>query len=284
MYAIEQVTDVPLKFRFPYYKRLNWYALAKFDTWLQHKETANKLSYFELESIALLATFLRKDIKQNDEGVAINKNGSVANADRKQLEIPSAIEDPIGLTKRVLDLVTKTIKEMSKKEKQEKNELPPRKLVIRMKAPTPKPAGLPKKKQEEEEGGDAYFQEEEEDLEEDYRLDVDADDDDEFNVEDEDYDEEDTIPITNNNHTSITKIRKPVQRKANQKRIQVARKQQEANDSSSSDDDSMGTSRSKSIGGVPGLFSNRKRSLSNNAKSLQKSTKQRILDRVSKRH
>ncbi|CAO3613546.1 unnamed protein product [Mucor fragilis] len=153
-----------------------------------------------------------------------------------------------------------------------------------MKAPTPKPAGLPKKKQEEEEGGDAYFQEEEEDLEEDYRLDVDADDDDEFNVEDEDYDEEDTIPITNNNHTSITKIRKPVQRKANQKRIQVARKQQEANDSSSSDDDSMGTSRSKSIGGVPGLFSNRKRSLSNNAKSLQKSTKQRILDRVSKRH
>lgn len=287
VYTIEQVTDVPLKFRFPYYKRLNWYALAKFDTWLQHEETANKLSYFELESMALLATFLHKDIKQNDEGAAINKNGGVANADRKLLEIPDTIEDPIGLTKRVLGLVTKTIKEMSKEEKQQQNEQPPRKLVIRMKAPTPKPVALPQKKQEEEdeeeEEGDVYFQEEEEDLEEDYKLDADADDD-EFNVEDEDYDEEDTIPITDNSHTSITKIRKPVQHKANQKKIQIAHKQQEANDSSSSDDDSMGTSRSKSIGGIPGLFSNRKRSLSNSGKSLQKSAKQRILDRVSKRH
>ncbi|KAF1806074.1 hypothetical protein FB192DRAFT_1425504 [Mucor lusitanicus] len=275
VYAIEQVTDVPLKFRFPYYKRLNWYALAKFDTWLQDEETASKLSYFELESMALLATFLHKDIKQNDENVvAIKKEGSIANADRKQLDIPDTIKNPIDLTKRVLSLVTKIIKEMSKQEKeQQEKEQPPKKL-----APTPKPVVPPKQEQEED---DVYLQEDEEDFEEDYKLDA---DDEEFNVEDEDFDEEDTIPISDNSHISNTRIRKPVQRKASKKKIQIAHKQHEANDSSSSDDDSMGTSRSKSMGGISGLFSNRKRSLSNSAKSSQKSTKQRILDRVSKRH
>ncbi|GAN07809.1 jumonji protein [Mucor ambiguus] len=281
VYAIEQVTNVPLKFRFPYYKRLNWYALAKFDTWLQHEETAKKLSYFELESIALLATFLHKDIKQNDEGEAIQKEGSVANADRKQLEIPDTIKDPIGLTKRVLKLVTTIIKEMSRQEKEQQKEQPPRKLVIRMKAPTPKPVVMPAKKQDEEEDDVYFHDEEEDDLEEDYKLDA---DDDEFNVEDEDYDEEDTMPITDNTNNSNTKIKKPFQRKANKKKTQIAHKQQETNDNSSSDDDSMGTSRSKSMDSISGLFSNRKRSLSNSGKSSQKSTKQRILDRVSRRH
>ncbi|KAK4510081.1 uncharacterized protein ATC70_006250 [Mucor velutinosus] len=281
VYAIEQVTDVPLKFRFPFYKRLNWYALAKFDTWLQDEETANKLSYYELESMALLAAFLHKDIKQDDDGVAIKKGGSIPNADRKQLEIPDTVKDPIGLTKRVLDLVKEIINKESKQEKEQQKEQPPKKLVIRMKPPTPKAADLPKVKQQEEEG-DVYLQEEdEEDLEEDYTLDA---DDDEFNVEDEDYEEEDTIPGTDNSHTSNTKTRKPVQRKTHKKKTQIAHKQHETNDSSSSDDDSMGTSRSKSMGGISGLFSSRKRSLSSNAKSSQKSTKQRILDRVSKRH
>lgn len=280
MYAIEQVTDVPMKFRFPYYKRLNWYALAKFDTWLQHEETANKLSYFELESMALLATFLHKDIKQNDLGVVIPKEGNIASADRKQLEIPDSIKDPIGLTNRVLESVKRTINEKSKQELEQS----PKKIVIRMKPPTPKPAVSEKRQAEEEEEEDVYFHdddEEEEDFEEDYKLDA---DDDEFNVEDEDYDEEDTIPVIDNSHSSNTKIRRPVQRKPNKKKIQIAHKQQETNDSSSSDDDSMGTSRSKSLGGISRLFSNRKRSLSNSSKSSQKSAKQRILDRVSKRY
>lgn len=279
MYAIEQVTDVPMKFRFPYYKRLNWYALAKFDTWLQHEETANKLSYFELESMALLAAFLHKDIKQNDLGVVIPKEGNIASADRKQLEIPDSIKDPIGLTNRVLESVKRTINEKSKQELEQS----PKKIVIRMKPPTPKPAVSEKRQAEEEEEEDVYFHddEEEEDFEEDYKLDA---DDDEFNVEDEDYDEEDTIPVIDNSHSSNTKIRRPVQRKPNKKKMQIAHKQQETNDSSSSDDDSMGTSRSKSLGGISRLFSNRKRSLSNSSKSSQKSAKQRILDRVSKRY
>jgi hypothetical protein len=283
VYAIEQVTDVPLKFRFPYYKRLNWYALAKFDTWLQQEEIASKLSYFELESIALLASFLRKDIKQNESGMAIAKEDSFTNTDKKQLDIPDSIEDPIGLSDRVLDLVKKTINSKSKLEK-EKEPLP-KKIVIRMKPPTPKPIKGEKQPKEEEEEEDVYFHdEEEEEYEEDFKLDA---DDDEFDVEDDDYDEEDTIPVIEDSNISNTisssKIRKPANRKP-KKKIQIEPKQQDNNDSSSSDDDSMGTSRSKSMGGISGLFSNRKRSLSNNSSSSQKSTKQRLLDRMSKRY
>lgn len=281
VYAIEQVTDVPLKFRFPYYKRLNWYALAKFDTWLQQEEITSKLSYFELESMALLASFLHKDIKQNESGVVIAKDDNFTNADKKQLDIPDEIKDPIGLSGRVLDLVKKTINNKSKLEK-EKEPLP-KKIVIRMKPPTPKPIKEEKQPKEEEE--DAYFhEEEEEEYEEDFKLDA---DDDEFDVDDDDYDEEDTIPVIENSNinatTSSSKIKKPVNRKP-KKKIQIEQKQQDNNDSSSSDDDSMGTSRSKSMGGISGLFSNRKRSLSNNSSSSQKSTKQRLLDRMSKRY
>lgn len=282
VYAIEQVTDVPLKFRFPYYKRLNWYALAKFDTWLQQEEIASKLSYFELESIALLASFLRKDINQNKSGVAIAKEDSFTNTDKKQLDIPDSIENPIGLSDRVLDLVKKTINSKSKLEK-EKEPLP-KKIVIRMKPPTPKPIKGEKQPKEEEEEDVYFHDEEEEEYEEDFKLDA---DDDEFDVEDDDYDEEDTIPVIEDSNISNTisssKIRKPANRKP-KKKIQIEPKQQDNNDSSSSDDDSMGTSRSKSMGGISGLFSNRKRSLSNNSSSSQKSTKQRLLDRMSKRY
>ncbi|KAI8647758.1 hypothetical protein BD408DRAFT_407773 [Parasitella parasitica] len=277
VYAIEQVTDVPLKFRFPYYKRLNWYALAKFDTWLQQEEIANKLSYFELESMALLASFLHKDIKQNEFGVVIAEEGQFSNADKKQLDIPESIIDPVGLSKRVLDLVKKTIQSKSRLEKEEEEKTQPlKKIVIRMKTPTPNPT----KKQEEKEDEDVYLhEEEEEEYEEDYKIDA---DDDEFDIDDDDYDDEDAIPVVENNNSS-NKIRKSVNRKLKKNLELEAKKPQEHNDSSSSDDDSMGTSKSKSMGSVSDLFSNRKRSISNSSNS-QKSTKQRILDRMSKRY
>lgn len=78
VYQIEQATEVPIKFRFPYYTHINWYALEAFDLWLKEKRT---LSYFELESMAVLALFFSNSLD----------------------EVPGGIEDPLGLTKRVLE-------------------------------------------------------------------------------------------------------------------------------------------------------------------------------------
>ncbi|CAO3695769.1 unnamed protein product [Rhizopus stolonifer] len=78
VYQIEQATEVPIKFRFPYYTHINWYALEAFDLWLKEKRT---LSYFELESMAVLALFFSNSLD----------------------DIPGGIEDPLGLTKRVLE-------------------------------------------------------------------------------------------------------------------------------------------------------------------------------------
>ncbi|KAI9282676.1 hypothetical protein BY458DRAFT_496958 [Sporodiniella umbellata] len=79
VYQIEQATQIPSKFRFPYYQQTNWYALEAFDRWLT--ENQQTFSYFELESMAVLALFF----SQHPE------------------EIPERVKHPLALTERVLE-------------------------------------------------------------------------------------------------------------------------------------------------------------------------------------
>lgn len=86
-----------MKFRFPYYKKLNWYALIKFDEWLKEKKI---FSYFELESMAVLALFFANNLT---EDIGHEKKGTLSQSMRNRHEIPDIIEDPLDLTKRVLE-------------------------------------------------------------------------------------------------------------------------------------------------------------------------------------
>jgi hypothetical protein len=269
VYEIEEVTDVPLKFRFPFYMRLNWYALSKFEEWLSEgPETRKTFSYYELESMAVLASFLHNELVGDKED---ETKDTLSIGERRLRQIPENVNDPIYLTERVLDLVKATIagnkifesptklKSPSPLPKQQKQ-----KIVIRVNTPLV----------EESKKDDFYEQQEEED-EEDLRIDEEDDEEEEeIDVEDDEYkaeqDEEDTIPVIKSNNIKSSR-KKP--RKRN-----IIKKGDD--DNSSSDDDSMGTSKGKSMNKIASLFSNRKRSLSNNS-SVQKSTKQRLLDRIS---
>jgi F-box/leucine-rich repeat protein 10/11 len=247
VYEIEEATDVPLKFRFPFYMRLNWYALSKFEQWLS-EETRNKLSYFELESMAVLASFLRNELVSENE-----TKKALTPAERKLRQIPDSIKDPIGLTDRVMSLVKATIKGNVSPTKVKSPSPPKQKIVLRVKAP-------PSVKESKDD--DFYEQGEEE--EEDFHIDEEDDEEEEIDMEDEEYkleDDEDTIPVIETNNKKTTSKKKKVIQKEDS--------------DSSSDDDSMGTSKGKPVASLP----NRKRSLASN--SVQKSTKQRLLDRIS---
>lgn len=261
VYEIEKATDVPLKFRFPFYMRLNWYALSKFEAWLSEgPEVRKKFSFFELESMAVLAATLRNELVSDRSDVTSN---ALSSGERKSRQIPEIITDPIGLTKRVLELVRATVAGAD-------NDNTPLKIKPTS-PPKPKVVFQAKTPLVNESDEDEDFLEEEED-EEDFRID--EEDEDEVDVEDDEYevdqDEEDTIPVIKSN---MKTEKKPSKKK------KVDKKVIHKPDDSSSDDDSMGTSKGKSMNKTSSLFSNRKRSLSNN--SAQKSTKQRLLDRIS---
>ncbi|KAG0740507.1 hypothetical protein G6F62_006965 [Rhizopus arrhizus] len=196
VYQIEQATDVPIKFRFPYYKKLNWYALEKFDEWLREKR---EFSYFELESMAVLTVFFAN---------SVSEEGKMNMTIRHKHDIPDTIEDPLGLTKRVLEnsklaLLSSDIELPKTKKKTMK-----KKRVSRI-----------KRELEEEDEFD-------EELEEKLKKD---DDDDEWNPNEE-YSEE---PEVNN-------VNIPMNPMSTKKR-----KVNSNNDISDEDEDSMGTSSKK---------------------------------------
>ncbi|KAI8077607.1 hypothetical protein BDF21DRAFT_421388 [Thamnidium elegans] len=109
IHGIEQATDVPLKFRYPFYKKINWYALEKHGTWISEEK---KLSVYELEGIIALAQFLREEITK--ENPTLNADGNVSNSTKKANQIPDIIKDPIGLTERVESLAKKALVKLEK--------------------------------------------------------------------------------------------------------------------------------------------------------------------------
>ncbi|CDH58254.1 clavaminate synthase-like protein [Lichtheimia corymbifera JMRC:FSU:9682] len=89
VYDVEDATKVPAKFRFPFYKRMNWYAARYYhDLLLQDQGTKSVLSKYELEGLNSLAQWLKKDIQ----------SGS-----RK--DIPHDIHDPSALLSQLISMV-----------------------------------------------------------------------------------------------------------------------------------------------------------------------------------
>lgn len=256
VYEIEEATDVPLKFRFPYYKKINWYALEKSRHYLDEKK---QLSKFEYESILELAQFLRLDLTKND--IATRPDGSISHTNRKLHQVPDIIGNPIALTEHVERLTKKAMEALSEKPK---NII---RLVLNVSKPAPPPQ-IPHPDDYEYQNED---DEEEEDIE-------DIDD------EDEEYQEDPNAIIEHNTMTPIFKNNDHTIK--SEKKIRKRKKvntvvDQSQYDSSSDDEDSMGTAKSKKTS----LFTNRKRSLSNNSNSSQSSTaKQRILGMINKRY
>lgn len=108
VYDVEDATKVPAKFRFPFYKRMNWYAARYYHDLLQgtftkdmsiyctaktvlfpaDQGTKSVLSKYELEGLNSLAQWLKKDIQ----------SGS-----RK--DIPHDIHDPSALLSQLISMV-----------------------------------------------------------------------------------------------------------------------------------------------------------------------------------
>ncbi|KAI8340967.1 hypothetical protein EDC96DRAFT_522711 [Choanephora cucurbitarum] len=250
VHEIEQATEVPLKFQFPYYRRLNWYALAKFDTWLMDEKKRKEFSYDELVNMALLASFLKSELIKGD--VPISEKGIITQHSRKTHQIPDSVSQPTVLADRVLNLVKQAIAESDtlSSPKASKPKKPSQKISIKLSQPRQQTA----------------FEEENDDLDDEYEEDYFDKDDEEFEVE---HDEEDIIPASH--HTQ--------ERKKRSRQKSESRKMSKIADESSSDEDDMGTrKKSNTVKSISGLFSNRKRS-SNTL--MPKSTKQRLLDRIS---
>ncbi|KAI8352093.1 hypothetical protein BD560DRAFT_409111 [Blakeslea trispora] len=246
VHEIEQATEVPLKFQFPFYKRLNWYALAKFDTWLADKEKYQEFSYDELVNMALLASFLRNELIKGD--IPISEKTVLTQHLRKMYQIPDSVHHPITLADHVLKLVKQAIADNDTFSIPSKPKKKPQKLSIKLSQPQEHIVHTEEDYEEEED----YFDK----------------DDEEFEVDDEEA-EEDNIPI------SAHYIQERKRRRSKQK--DTSRKVSKSHESSSDEDD-MGTcKKSSSMSSLSGLFSDRKRSSSTLA---SKSTKQRLLDRI----
>ncbi|KAG2195813.1 hypothetical protein INT47_010023 [Mucor saturninus] len=257
VYDIEEATDVPMKFRFPYYKKINWYALEKSGILLDEN---NQLSKFEYESIVELARFLRQDLTK--DSTTIRADGSISHSNRKLHQVPETIVNPIALTERVEKLAKKALEALSEKPKN----------IIRLVLNVTRPAEPPQIPHPDD------YEYENEEYEEDEDIDEDIDE------EDEEYQEDSNVIIEHNTLTSVFNNNDHViksEKKIRKKKKITAVTDQRQYDSSSDDEDRMGTTKSKKIS----LFTNRKRSLSNNSNSSQPSTaKQRILGVINKRY
>ncbi|CDS09000.1 hypothetical protein LRAMOSA10360 [Lichtheimia ramosa] len=87
VYDIESATKVPAKFRFPFYKRMNWYAAHYYHDLLQGKFTS-VLSKYELEGLISLAQWLKKDIQSG-----------------ARKDIPHDISNPSALLSQLINMV-----------------------------------------------------------------------------------------------------------------------------------------------------------------------------------
>ena len=85
IYSIENATNVPMKFRFPYYERMQWYALEKYTKDLK---SGMEFSPFELFGLKSLIQLLRNWLKR----------------DKYKEDCP--LKDPIGLLEVLKDFIS----------------------------------------------------------------------------------------------------------------------------------------------------------------------------------
>lgn len=236
---------------------MNWYAMINYDTYLTDSDKRKALSRYELESMIVLARFLREEVLR-----ASHNGTTLTQSARKLHQIPESLEDPIALTERVKKQAKKLVKAMDlelltelKKKAEETKGKNVIRLVLNVKNKDPV-----EKKYTPPPANDDYIleDEEEEEEEEDWKIEEDDDDD--------EYEEESETIV----HNTVTP-EKTVKKKTTS--TTVKRKKRNDDSDSSDDEDSMGTKKSKST--KPVLFANRKRSLSNNSNSSQ-TAKQRI--------
>ncbi|RGB36626.1 hypothetical protein C1646_696736 [Rhizophagus diaphanus] len=103
IYDIEKRTNVPIKYRFPYFEKMSWYAGKHYNKIL--KEDPSSLSQWELKGIVELALFLlgfTGKLESNSESTM----------EERQLikdNIPNEVSDPIRLTKRLSRRINRII-------------------------------------------------------------------------------------------------------------------------------------------------------------------------------
>ncbi|KAJ3217401.1 JmjC domain-containing histone demethylation protein 1 [Dinochytrium kinnereticum] len=85
IYRIENKTGVPLKFRFPYFVRMQWFAAKKYLILLR---AGNALSKWELEGLISLVSFLQEELNTMNE--------TTQSAERKlaRMNVPKAFKNP----------------------------------------------------------------------------------------------------------------------------------------------------------------------------------------------
>jgi len=103
VYDIEKRTNVPIKYRFPYFEKMSWYAGKYYNKIL--KEDPLSLSQWELKGIVELALFLL------DLTGKFESNNEATTEERQIVKnnIPDEVSDPIRLTKRLSRRINRII-------------------------------------------------------------------------------------------------------------------------------------------------------------------------------
>ncbi|KAG0172881.1 JmjC domain-containing histone demethylation protein 1 [Apophysomyces sp. BC1015] len=212
IYDIEERTNVPAKFRFPFYKRINWYAALKYDSLL--KQNHSILSRHELQGTAALAQWLRNDLAKHQ---ATSEQRKAMRAD-----IPPTINDPTelinSLTQSIARALEQALEQVQKSRISTKEEKAP-KLILKVK---------PKKVEEEEYEDDGIELFDEDIPQEDEAL----------GSDDEDYQQDDDVEALNPAKTS--------KKRTKAKRAKI--KSEESDSQSSDDDGGLGTMTKKRRG------------------------------------
>ncbi|GAB5592786.1 JmjC domain-containing histone demethylation protein 1 [Umbelopsis nana] len=102
MYDLEDRTNVPQKFRFPYFMRMNWYAAEKYRGIV--RDHPERLSRYELEGLRKLAQYLLAETAFLD-----SKNGTADKRRQVRQDIPSTITAPIELVLELANAVSKVL-------------------------------------------------------------------------------------------------------------------------------------------------------------------------------
>ncbi|RIB03690.1 hypothetical protein C2G38_753415 [Gigaspora rosea] len=103
IYEIEKRVDVPIKYRFPYFEKICWYAGKKYYKIL--KENPDSLSQREEKGLVELAIFLSKLSSK------LERNSKVSSEERHTIKenIPTEVRDPAKLSRRLSRRINKHI-------------------------------------------------------------------------------------------------------------------------------------------------------------------------------
>ncbi|CAG8518077.1 3369_t:CDS:2 [Dentiscutata erythropus] len=103
IYEIEKRVDVPIKYRFPYFEKICWYAGKKYYRIL--KENPDSLSQREEKGLVELALFLSKLSSK------LERNSKVSSEERHSIKenIPTEVRDPAKLSRRLSRRINKHI-------------------------------------------------------------------------------------------------------------------------------------------------------------------------------